>query len=101
MDIESITAQTITDHMFTADCPPLDLLIRTSGVERLSDFMMWQCHQDTDIVFSECLWPNFDIWKFLPILVTWGVNRRKVEKEMADGEVKGVGMGMGTRRGAY
>ncbi|RPB11902.1 Undecaprenyl diphosphate synthase [Morchella conica CCBAS932] len=53
MDIESITEQTLTDHMFTADCPPLDLLIRTSGVERLSDFMLWQCHKDTEIVFLE------------------------------------------------
>ncbi|KAH0611964.1 uncharacterized protein H6S33_010016 [Morchella sextelata] len=76
MDIESITEQTLTDHMFTADCPPLDLLIRTSGVERLSDFMLWQCHKDTEIVFLECLWPDFDLWKFLPILVDWGVKCR-------------------------
>ncbi|RPB03952.1 phospholipid-translocating P-type ATPase [Choiromyces venosus 120613-1] len=87
MDIESITEKTITQHMFTSDCPPLDLLVRTSGVERLSDFMMWQCHQDTDIVFSDCLWPQFDIWKFLPILVNWGVKRRKMEKERGDVEM--------------
>ncbi|KAI5837820.1 Decaprenyl diphosphate synthase-like protein [Morchella snyderi] len=76
MDIESITEHTLTEHMFTADCPPLDLLIRTSGVERLSDFMLWQCHPDTEIVFLQCLWPDFDLWKFLPILVDWGVKCR-------------------------
>ncbi|PWW77288.1 Prenyltransf-domain-containing protein [Tuber magnatum] len=99
MDIESITEKTITRHMFTSGCPPLDLLVRTSGVERLSDFMMWQCHQDTDIVFSDCLWPQFDIWKFMPILINWGVKRRKLEKERGDVEVRGVGMGMGVGRG--
>ncbi|KAG0644402.1 putative undecaprenyl diphosphate synthase-domain-containing protein [Tuber brumale] len=99
MDIESITEKTITQHMFTSDCPQLDLLVRTSGVERLSDFMMWQCHQDTDIVFSDCLWPQFDIWKFLPILINWGVKRRKLEKGGGDVEVRGVGMGMGVGKG--
>lgn len=79
-DFESITQETLTDHLFTAGCPPLDLLIRTSGVRRLSDFMLWQCHQDTEIVFIDCLWPQFDIWKFLPILIDWGVKRRKMEK---------------------
>jgi len=79
-DYETITQQTLTDHMFTAGCPPLDLLIRTSGVRRLSDFMLWQCHQNTEVVFIDCLWPQFDIWKFLPILIDWGMKRKKLEK---------------------
>lgn len=70
-DPEDITAQTLTEHMFTHNLPPLDLLIRTSGVERLSDFMLWQCHESTDIVFLRCLWPEFDLWTFLPVLVEW------------------------------
>ncbi|TLS26648.1 hypothetical protein PpBr36_04421 [Pyricularia pennisetigena] len=60
---ETITAETLNNHMYTAECPPLDLFIRTSGVERLSDFMLWQCHQDTQIFFLKCLWPDFDLWK--------------------------------------
>lgn len=76
-DPESITSEVLNDHMFTADLPPLDLLIRTSGVERLSDFMLWQCHQDTEIVFLKCLWPEFDLWTFLPVLVEWQWKRRK------------------------
>ena len=79
-DFELITQQTLTDHLFTAGCPPLDLLVRTSGVCRLSDFMLWQCNDDTEIVFVDCLWPQFDIWRFLPILVDWGVKRRRLEK---------------------
>lgn len=70
-DPESITAEVLDSHTFTAGMPPLDLLVRTSGVERLSDFMLWQCHQDTEIVFVDCLWPEFDLWKFLPIIVEW------------------------------
>jgi len=82
-DYETITQQTLTDHMFTAGCPPLDLLIRTSGARRLSDFMLWQCHQNTEMVFIDCLWPQFDIWKFLPVLIGWGIKRKKLEKSGA------------------
>jgi len=76
-DPESITAETLNEHMYTGGLPPLDLLVRTSGVERLSDFMLWQCHQDTEIVFLETLWPEFDLWTFLPVLVEWQWRRKK------------------------
>lgn len=79
-DFESITEQTITEQLFTAGCPPVDLLVRTSGVRRLSDFMLWQSHKDTDIVFADTLWPQFDIWTFLPILIDWGVRRKRAER---------------------
>ncbi len=68
---ETITPETIDRHMYTAGCPPLDMFVRTSGVERLSDFMLWQCHQDTQIFFLKCFWPEFDLWHFLPVLVEW------------------------------
>ncbi|KAL1973360.1 hypothetical protein VTN31DRAFT_5995 [Thermomyces dupontii] len=74
---ETITPQTLTDHMFTRGNPPLDILIRTSGVERLSDFMLWQCHENTEIVFLDVLWPEFDLWHFLPVVWQW---QRKVTK---------------------
>ncbi|KAL5118511.1 cis-prenyltransferase [Pleosporales sp. CAS-2024a] len=81
LDPESICAQTLTDNMMTADAPPLDLLIRTSGVERLSDFMLWQCHENTSIVFLKCLWPEFDLWQFLPVLVEWQWQQKKLHEE--------------------
>lgn len=77
-DPEKITADTLTSHTFTADAPPCDLLIRTSGVHRLSDFMLWQCHQDTSLVFLDVLWPVFDLWHFLPVLVEWQWKQRKM-----------------------
>ncbi|KAI4195104.1 MAG: hypothetical protein LQ346_003528 [Caloplaca aetnensis] len=76
-DPETITSEILNDHMYTASLPPLDLLVRTSGVERLSDFMLWQCHENTDIVFLKCLWPEFDLWQFLPVLVEWQWKRKK------------------------
>ncbi|KAH7135823.1 undecaprenyl diphosphate synthase family protein-like protein [Dendryphion nanum] len=77
-DPETITAETLTENMFTADAPPLDLLVRTSGVQRLSDFMLWQCHEKTSIVFLDCMWPEFDLWQFLPVLVEWQWQRKKL-----------------------
>lgn len=74
--------------MFTAGDPPLDLLIRTSGVKRLSDFMLWQCHEETEVVFLECLWPEFDLWQFLPVLVEYQWRRKNVdEKPVGNGLV--------------
>jgi ditrans,polycis-polyprenyl diphosphate synthase len=88
-DPETITAETLTDNMFTAGAPPLDLLVRTSGVQRLSDFMLWQCHEKTSIVFLDCLWPEFDLWQFLPVLVEWQWQRKKIqEQEKPKGRVR-------------
>lgn len=77
---ELISPATLTSHLFTASDPPLDLLIRTSGVERLSDFMLWQAHEDTRIVFLDVLWPEFDLWQFLPVLWEWQWRCRKEEQ---------------------
>lgn len=85
LDPETISAQTLNDNMMTADAPPLDLLIRTSGVERLSDFMLWQCHENTSIVFLKCLWPEFDLWQFLPVLVEWQWQQKKLREEQQRG----------------
>jgi Putative undecaprenyl diphosphate synthase len=77
-DPETITEETLSANMYTGlDTPPLDILIRTSGVERLSDFMLWQSHQDTEVVFLKCLWPELDLWQFFPVLLEWQWRRRK------------------------
>jgi ditrans,polycis-polyprenyl diphosphate synthase len=51
----------------------------------LSDFMLWQCHEDTEIVFLDCLWPEFDLWQFLPTLVEWQWRQKHVEEKMVNG----------------
>ncbi|KAL3426680.1 di-trans,poly-cis-decaprenylcistransferase [Phlyctema vagabunda] len=88
-DPETITSETIEEHLFTAGDPPLDLLIRTSGVNRLSDFMLWQCHEDTKLVFLDCLWPEFDLWQFLPVLVEWQWQQKHDEEKNSNALLKG------------
>ncbi|WP_313805348.1 isoprenyl transferase [Sphingobium sp.] len=45
--------------LYTADLPPLDLMIRTSGEQRLSNFMLWQAAY-AELYFTDTLWPDFD-----------------------------------------
>ena len=54
----AITAETIEAHLDTADLPPLDLLIRTSGEVRLSNFLLWQSAY-AELYFTDKLWPDF------------------------------------------
>jgi undecaprenyl diphosphate synthase len=54
----AITAESIERHLDTAALPPLDLLIRTSGEVRLSNFLLWQCAY-AEMIFTEVLWPDF------------------------------------------
>ncbi len=54
----TVSAQTISEHLDTADLPPLDLLIRTSGEQRLSNFLLWQSAY-AEFWFTDVLWPDF------------------------------------------
>lgn len=83
-DPELIDAAILTKNTYI-NAPPPELLIRTSGVNRLSDFMLWQCHETTEIKFLDCLWPEFDLWHFLPVLVEWQWRQRR---EGGNGELK-------------
>jgi len=56
--VGEVTVETIAAHLDTADLPPLDLLIRTSGEERLSNFLLWQAAY-AEFWFTEVLWPDF------------------------------------------
>lgn len=53
-----VTAEAIESRLFTADLPPLDLLIRTSGEVRLSNFLLWQAAY-AEMLFLDVLWPDF------------------------------------------
>jgi undecaprenyl diphosphate synthase len=54
----AITPDSIEAELDTADLPPLDLLIRTSGEVRLSNFLLWQAAY-AELVFTDVLWPDF------------------------------------------
>ena len=53
-----VTVETISANLYTADLPPLDLLIRTSGEIRLSNFLLWQSAY-AEMWFTDVLWPDF------------------------------------------
>jgi len=55
---EAITEQTISDHLYTHRWPDPDLLIRTSGEMRVSNFLLWQISY-TEFVVTDTLWPEF------------------------------------------
>ncbi|KAG5327915.1 DHDDS synthase, partial [Acromyrmex charruanus] len=64
---EDINEDLITDCLYTYKSSNPDLLIRTSGETRLSDFLMWQV-SNTCIYFTKVLWPAFNIWNFFSAL---------------------------------
>ncbi len=58
-DPEEITEQVVASYLDTAGMPDPDLLIRTSGEIRLSNYLLWQLAY-TEIYVTDCLWPDFD-----------------------------------------
>jgi len=58
LELDDINEQTVTGALYTADLPDPDLLIRTSGEMRLSNFLLWQIAY-TEIYITEVLWPDF------------------------------------------
>ena len=57
--IEKIDQSTINEHLYTENLPDVDLLIRTSGEKRISNFLLWQIAY-AELYFSEVLWPDFN-----------------------------------------
>ncbi|KAL4248480.1 Alkyl transferase [Abortiporus biennis] len=57
--------------MSLVNSPPLDILIRTSGVKRLSDYLLWECSENTQIQFLSCYWPDIGLWDLIPIILEY------------------------------
>lgn len=67
IDVENITADTFSNFLSTAGMPDPELMIRTSGEQRISNFLLWQLAY-SELCFSEILWPDFrkeDFYKAL------------------------------------
>jgi undecaprenyl diphosphate synthase len=58
LDPEAIREKTVSDHLYTREIPDPDLLIRTSGEMRISNFMLWQISY-AEIHVTPVLWPDF------------------------------------------
>ena len=55
---EGVTVDTIAEHLDLAELPPVDVLVRTSGEQRVSNFLLWQA-AGAAIYFTEAAWPDF------------------------------------------
>ncbi len=64
MNIEKLDEKTFSNYLFTKGCPDPDLLIRTSGEYRISNFLLWQMAY-TEFYFTRTLWPDFKEKEFL------------------------------------
>jgi len=56
--LDRIDEAAVARHLFTSELPEPDLLIRTSGEQRISNFLLWQCAY-AELVFTKTLWPDF------------------------------------------
>ena len=76
LEPEAIDLGHISGALDTADLPPLDLLIRTSGELRLSNFLLWQAAY-SELYFTDTLWPDFDRAELEKALQSFGGRERR------------------------
>ena len=76
IDPEAIDEQALAEQLQTRDLPELDLLIRTSGEVRLSNFLLWQAAY-AELLFVDTLWPDFDEQAFADALDRFATRQRR------------------------
>lgn len=79
LDWQSISEATISEHLFTAGQPDPDLLIRTGGEHRLSNFLLWQASY-AELYFTEIKWPDFRKEEFLEAIAIFQRRQRRFGK---------------------
>jgi len=72
----SINEKTVNKYLYTSDLPDPDLLIRTSGEMRISNFLLWQLAY-TEIYITKTLWPNFQKRHFIKAIVNYQSRERR------------------------
>jgi undecaprenyl diphosphate synthase len=76
---DAISAELVSQHLYTFDIPDPDLLIRTSGEMRISNFLLWQIAY-TEIYVTDTLWPDFGKEEFIHILKEFQQRERRYGK---------------------
>ena len=71
-----VTVESIAANLDTADLPPLDLLVRTSGEVRLSNFLLWQAAY-AELWFTDVLWPDFTVAHLEEALASFAERERR------------------------
>ncbi len=73
LDAADISADLLSECMQTSCAPPVDLLIRSSGEQRLSDFLMWQA-DSAMLCFVPVMWPDFSLFKMFTCILQYQAN---------------------------
>lgn len=76
IDVRGIDEGLFAEYLYTTNLPPLDVVIRTSGEERLSNFMLYQVAY-AELVFTEVLWPDFNEDVFCQALIEYQKRSRR------------------------
>lgn len=79
LDPEAISENTLSQSMYAPDVPDPDLLIRTSGEQRISNFLLWQIAY-SELYFAPCNWPDFNKKEFLKALDIYAQRERRYGK---------------------
>ena len=76
IELDSIDPSTISNRLYTADLPDPDLVIRTSGEERVSNFLLWQIAY-SELYFSDVHWPSFGRRDLYEAIEDYQMRRRR------------------------
>ncbi|BBA84798.1 polyprenyl diphosphate synthase [endosymbiont of Pachyrhynchus infernalis] len=79
LSINDINESIINDNLCINDCPPIDLVIRTGGEKRISNFLLWQIAY-SELYFTDVLWPDFNKIDFYNAIKNFYKRNRKFGK---------------------
>jgi undecaprenyl diphosphate synthase len=79
LDLEKIDENTINNHLYTFNLPNVDLMIRTSGEQRISNFLLWQMAY-AELYFTNILWPDFRQEHFYDAIIEYQNRERRFGK---------------------
>ena len=76
LDPEAIDSEAVSRHLYTAELPDPDLIFRTSGEERISNFLLWQSAY-AELYFSDVMWPGLTRLEFLRAIRAFQLRQRR------------------------
>jgi undecaprenyl diphosphate synthase len=79
IDVEKIDDSLIKNNLYSPNLPDVDLLIRTSGEKRISNFLLWQIAY-SELYFTDTYWPDFDENEFINALIEFKKRERRFGK---------------------
>lgn len=79
LNLEEIDENTINNHLYTFNLPDVDLMIRTSGEQRISNFLLWQLAY-AELYFTDVLWPDFRKEHFYDAIIDYQNRERRFGK---------------------